>query len=310
MTDLSIIIVNYNTHDHLNKCLSSIYEFTKNLNYEIVVVDNNSSNRDVEKFQNKYPNVKFVFLKRNEGFGAGSNIGAKEAKGKNLAFLNPDIILKENSLYELFKYIENNIDVGICSGLLTNNEGIPQYCFNKFPGIKWEFHEAFGILQSKIIKNLLSHSFIVNEEKKEFEVDWFHGACIVIRKEIFLQIGGFDENIFLYYEDVDLCHRVKKLGFRIICLPYIRIFHYERSSVRSETGIRLYNYHMHKSKIYYMQKYFSVAKIIAIKIMYITGSLSKILMLPFRKKYCKCIKQKYQQYIVIIKVHLNIKVNL
>jgi len=310
--DISVIIVNYNTTIFVKSCLDSMIFQTNGIEYEIIVVDNDSSDRDIEELPNIYENVKFVFLDRNNGFGAGCNFGAKIANGKYLAFINPDIVIKDNVLLGFFKYLETNKDVGLCSGILIDEDGNPQYCFNDFPGIKWEFYEAFGLFQSKVIKKILSHPYIVNNVVNEFEVDWFHGACIFMKRELFLKVNGFDEKIFLYYEDVDLCQKVKKMGYKIVCLPYIRLVHYMRSSVRSVEGERIYYYYMHTSKIYYMKKYFGFTRCLFVRLMFISGTFLKIIILPFRKKFKSNILLRYNQYIVTLKVYLkmNIKLNL
>jgi len=304
--DLSIIIVNYNTSEFLKRCLDSIIKYTKNISFEIIVVDNNSTDRTIEEFPKLYESVKFIFNKENKGFGAGCNTGVNYAFGKYVAFINPDIELINNSLYEFFEYLEKNQDTGLCSGVLIDDNLVPQYCFNNFPGIKWEFQEAFGFMRDKTVNKLLSHNYIKNNTRKEFEVDWFHGACIVMKKNLFVAIEGFDENIFLYYEDVDICQKVKKLDLKIICLPYVRIKHYTRSSVRSGNGMRIYYYYMHINKLYYNKKYLSFSKRIIIRILYVLGSVVKILLLPFRGQFRGERYNKINHYLIIIKVHLNL----
>jgi GT2 family glycosyltransferase len=308
--DFSLIIVNYNTTEHIIKCLDSLFEKTKNIEYEIIVVDNNSIDRSIDKLPTVYNKVRFIFRNINDGFGAGCNYGVKYARGKYIAFINPDITFINNALLEFYNYFEKNSEIGICSGILVDDKEIPQYCFNNFPNLNWEFHEAFGYFQNKLINKLLSIPSITNNEKKEFEVDWFHGACLVMKKDIFINVGGFDEKIFLYYEDVDLCYRVKQMQRKIICLPFVRLIHFQRSSVRIDNGSDIYFYNMHKSKIYYLNKHYSKIYVILIRLIFVLANTLKILILPFRIKYKNNLFLKYRQYSIIIKVHLNIHYEL
>jgi GT2 family glycosyltransferase len=310
MLDLSIIIVNYNTAKFLERCLDSIIRYTEKIAYEIIVVDNNSTENEIQKFPESYCNVKFIFNEENNGFGAGCNTGAKLATGKYIAFVNPDIELVDNSLLEFCIYLDKNENAGLCSGILIDNKNIPQYCYNYFPGIKWEFKEAFGFLRERTVNKLLNHPYIKNNIRKEFEVDWFHGACIVMNKDLFFEINGFDEKIFLYYEDVDLCKKIIDRGLKVICLPYVRIMHYMRSSVRSDSGMKIYYYYMHINKLYYMSKYFNPVKRIIVRIIFILGSIFKLLLLPFRSQFRNDRKNKIEHYLIILKVHLNLRVNI
>lgn len=136
---VTIIIVNYNTADHLKDCLKSIIEFTKQIDYEIIVADNNSTIRDIENFPAMFPNVRFIFRNVNDGFGAGCNCAAKFAKGKYLIFVNPDIVIVDDVIHKLCSFMEENIELGACSPLLMDFEDNIAYNFNEFPNLIWEF---------------------------------------------------------------------------------------------------------------------------------------------------------------------------
>ena len=168
---ISIIIINYNTTDYLLSCLNSIIKETKDVEYEIIVVDNNSPDRKIEEFPQLYPTVNFQFRKVNYGFGDGCDYGVKISKGDYLYFMNPDIILKNNCLLFFLNYLVNHPDVAICSGILTDNIDNPIYTYNKFPGIYWETTEALlGNGENKINKLIKERKLDTNTEP--FEVDW------------------------------------------------------------------------------------------------------------------------------------------
>ena len=302
--DLSIIIVNYNTTDHLDKCLDSLYKFIKTVSFEVIVVDNDSSDRTIEAFTSRYSEAKFYFRKVNDGFGAGCNFGVSKSEGKKLLFINPDIEFIDSSFLKLLEFLEANPDAGACSGLLLDENNSPAYNFNSFPDYSWEFKNAFGIGVDSTISELLSHKNITTSDKSPFEVDWFHGAFLLVDRNVFLTVGGFDEKIFLYYEDVDLQKKIKETGKKIFCLPDVSVKHFTQSSVRSKEGRKTYYYNMHLYKLYYMQKNFGMLKRSVIRVAYILGYLNRIVLLPFRRKFKGRISEKLEHYGLILKLYL------
>jgi GT2 family glycosyltransferase len=298
----SIIIVNYNTHYHLEKCLDSIKKNISGSNYEVIIIDNNSPDRTIEKIAKNYTKYNFFFLKQNNGFGAGCNYGAQKAKGKYLLFLNPDIELIDDSLNNLADFLDNNRNTGACSGLLVDSKGKVSYNFNSFPSYSWEFKEAFGIFINRAIKRLLSNSNITND--KPFEVDWFHGACLMIRKDLFEELGGFDENIFLYYEDVDLQKRIKEKGYKIFCIPKVKMFHATQSSVSSKEGQKVFHFHMHSGKLLYHKKHSGIIKQIFIRAIYIVAYIIKLPLIFLRRKFKGQRKNRFMYNILILKVYM------
>lgn len=306
--DLSIIIVNYNTTEFVSKCIQSIKSNTTLKDLEIIIVDNNSEDRDIESLEKTYTGVKFIWQKNNKGFGAGCNIGVKNSNSDYILFLNPDIEVKKQAVEILLDYIKSNEEVGVCSGILVDQNGNVLYSYNNFPNLLWEFREAYGLFLKSKIRKLTTRKEI--NQKIPFEVDWFHGACIMVRKNIFEKVQGFDENIFLYYEDVDLQKKIKNLGYKIVCVPSAEFFHYERGSVREGNMFKVYHYYMHINKLYYYKKYKMYLKIFVIRFMYITGSLIKIISLVFRPKLWKMLNIRLQQYKIIISIYLNLKPKL
>lgn len=302
--DVSVIIVNYNTSEHLSNCLDSIIKLTDGVEYEIIVVDNNSPQRDIENFPSRYPSVKFNFRNVNDGFGAGCNFGTNVSVGKYLAFINPDIVFKYDSLSAFYGYLENNLSVGLCSGILVNKLEEPIYSFNNFPNLYWEVTEALFANGEVKIKRLLSGKNTDINNGTPFEVDWIIGACIFMRKDLFKKLEGFDEKMFLYCEDVDLQLRLRHCGFKVMCLPNVRINHFTRSSVRTIEGDETYNLNMHRSKIIYMYKHFNFINRNIIRSSYLLGVLIRFLVLPFRKKFRGYKFKKFKQLLIILKIYL------
>jgi GT2 family glycosyltransferase len=301
MLDASVIIINYKTTCHLKNCLNSILLHSKEIDYEILVADNNSEDVEIEKLFTQYPTIKFFMRDVNDGFGAGCNFAVKKARGKYFLFVNPDVIFNDNSIKKFFDFIERNPEVALCSGIQVDENNKPQYSFNNFPNIGWEFREAISRTTDKKIQQLLDEK-LSDKSIKEAKVDWVIGACMFVRSDLFKKIGGFDENLFLYYEDVDLQYRLIKLGYKIKILTEVRIYHYQRSSVRSEEGKDVYYYNMHKSKMKYMQKHFNFFKRNLVRLMFITGMILRLITIPIRKE-----KSAYtsKQVLSVLKIYLN-----
>ncbi len=276
MADVSIITVNYNTSDYLKKCVNSVIRFTEGLDYQIYIVDNNSRDRnELSSHFGSVPSVNIIYNPENKGFGAACNAGAASSEGPYLLFLNPDIEVTDNSIKKMYDYMEENKSAGLCSALLTDSEGKPDYTFNYFPSYSWEFREAFGLEVNRIINKLLSRPEISGNAA--FEVDWNHGACLLVRREIFEEIKGFDENFFLYYEDTDLQFRIKKNNHKIFCLPFLRMIHAQRSSVRSDSGRRIYLYYMHLSRMLFLRKNYGAVRRNIIRSFFITGMFLRLM---------------------------------
>ncbi|HMQ68753.1 MAG TPA: glycosyltransferase family 2 protein [Ignavibacteria bacterium] len=301
---LSIIIVNYNTHEHLDKCIESIQSNLHEIDYEIIVADNNSPDRGIENLRIKFKDVKFYFLDENKGFGSGCNYAVKKSHGKYLLLVNPDIEFINNSVIKLLKFMENDKTIGACSGLLLDQNDMPAYNFNSFPDYSWELKNAYGVGVSNAIIKLLENPDITGAVKRPFEVDWFHGALLLIRRDVYDEVEGFDENIFLYYEDVDIQKKIKESGYKIFCLPEVSVRHFTQSSVRSIEGRKIYYYYMHLNKLYYMKKHFGIIKRSFIRINYIIGYIIRIILLPFRKKFKGRNKEKLEHYLIILNLYL------
>lgn len=278
--DVSIIIVNYNTSEHLSNCLKSILNLTNHIEFEIIVVDNNSRQRDIEDLALKYSKVNFLFRNVNDGFGAGCNYGAKYAIGEYLCFINPDIILLENTLYEFFKFMNQNHNVVACSCLQKDNEDNLINSFDYFPGLVSTLRESFYIGYKKHLHSLLSKKEIL--ENIPFEVDYHIAAVLFVRKSVFNYIEGFDQSFFLYSEDIDICYRLKKHG-SILCLPSEMVYHYFKSTARDDKGKFMRIFHISRSKMIYLYKHFNFFQRNVIRMIMFFGIILRLFYLPFNK---------------------------
>lgn len=297
---VSIIIVNYNTTRFLRNCLNSINGIKERDKTEIIVVDNNSSERTIENFVHEYPDVNFFLRDTNNGFAAGCNFGAENAKGRYLLFLNPDIRFRDNSINVLLNYFEANSNTGIISGVMYDESEKIIYFYNDFPSLSWELSLMYSPLIISKINKL--NSIMEIKENVNFEVDWFHGAFLMIKKEDFLSVDMFNEEYFIYYEDVELCYKVKnQLLKKNICIPEFRYYHSTKSSLSSQVNDDLYTFHMYRGKLLFIRNYSTVKRMVICAAGLVNIS-SRLIILPFWKKYKGFKMQKFRQMLKIIKL--------
>ncbi len=241
----SIIIVNYNTKNLTKNCLNSIFANCKSINFEIIVVDNNSQDSSIEMLKKDFGDkIKLIANNENIGFGPANNQGAKIAKGKYLFFLNSDTIIKSDIFSAIKIFLNSNKDIGVISPKLLLADGSEQErAYGKFPTLFSVIAEKFK--RPKIVKN------------KSLEVDWVSGAALIIRKDIFKRVSGFDEKFFMYFEDIDLCRRVKDFGYKIIVFSEIAVIHLGGKSLNKFSKRKEYYY---KSQNYFYKKYYGNLK--------------------------------------------------
>lgn len=257
MSDLSVVIINYNTKKMTEELIDSILDLSMALNYEIVVVDNSSF--ESEKIDNRFvskKNIKIVFAKNN-GFGAACNEGAKVATGKKLLFINSDIVFEGDVFSPCVSYMHSNTDIGIlgCKLVLKNGE-LDHGCKRGFPTPLASF--CYYLKLDKIFRGskkcgAYRLSYLSNEEINE--VDAVSGAFLMIKKDLFDEIGGFDETFFMYGEDLDLCFRVKQQGMKIVYFPEVVVTHLKgQSGLNTKSKVVLY--HFYNAMIIFYDKHY------------------------------------------------------
>ncbi|MFW9263326.1 glycosyltransferase family 2 protein [Nostoc sp. CALU 546] len=247
---VSIILVNYNGAEILLDCLNSIQKFIDIPNYEIILVDNASSDSSVELVAANYPEIRLVKQIENRGFGAGNNVGAKLATGEFLFLLNTDTILISNILPHLIQLMQADPQVGIIGPKLLNPDRSLQISVSPALGIKGEY-EARQMHQA--YQNISQQSLIEKKFQKIQEVDIVVGAAFFIRSSLFHDLGGFDENFFMYFEESDLCQRAQYRGYKIIYTPDISLIHLKGYSIQKAANVMAIEYR--RSQIYYYQKH-------------------------------------------------------
>ncbi len=306
MPDVSIIIVNYKSSEVLNNCIQSIYAQTKNLSFDITVIDNNSNDPGLHIIKNKFPEINFIFLNENPGFAAGNNTGIKEASGNAILLLNPDTILLNNTIDILYKKLTSDSGIGITGPKIFYEDKTIQNIFipKKIPNLRYMFFEIFFL--DKLLKSIpfFNQYFQYGMDfTKEHEPEQLNGSCLMIRKSVLDEIGLMDQNFFLYFEETDLCFRALKKGYRIIYDPAAEIIHLEGKSSAHLKKRSIYAYY--QSELYFFYKHYGILSFLILYLINLSGYILRLPILPFYLlKYKNFIKITRNFYALVF--HLNL----
>lgn len=299
MKSVSIIIVNYNLTENIRNLLTTIDQNVKDIDYEVIVVDNNSPDRSVEKLTSEFPQFRFEFLNTNYGFGHGNNVGAFKTTGKYLLLLNPDTYLVDNLPLKLYHFAEKHPDCGIIGPRLYFPDGTIQISAAKFPNLKQEIAYHFGLLSIGL--NLIYKLKEKLYKGEYYKVDFVFGSCMFINREVFETVKGFDERYFLLSEETDFCYEVRKnTDYQIIYWRGAKIIHLKSQITGQNVPLRLKL--AYESKLRFFNKHYSAIRVFILRIYIITLFTLKYLTI-FRKKHRR---QDYKEtYLHIIKIYIN-----
>jgi len=261
--DLSVVIVSYNTVNILGECLQAVREASEGLAVETIVVDNNSHDGSPEMVASKFPEVRLIENRDNRGFAAGNNQAISIAEGKYIVLLNSDALLRSNALRNALWRMDANPEVGIAGAQLVGRDGSWQPSARSFPSPLNDFLTLTGLSarfpQSRLFGRV---DRTYADPREAAEVDWVPGAFSIIRHEAFRQVGAFDEDYFLYYEEVDLCRRFKAAGYKVHYWPEIVVVHLGGESSRtvkhltlSSAGSQLMLWRMRSALLYYRKNH-------------------------------------------------------
>ena len=223
--------------DYLFHCLNSIQKSNGSVTWEIIVVDNNSTEGNLDELKARFPDVYFIELDENVGFGKANNIGVEKSSGDYILILNPDTVLEENTLQVMYDYMESNKDAGIAGCKVLNSDGSFQLaCRRGFPTPWVSFTKLFGLQKLfPKVKIFARYNQTYKSINETYEIDSVIGAFMFIRRSVWDEVGGFDEAFFMYGEDIDLCYRVKKKGHKVMYVHTTSIIHYKGISTKRST---------------------------------------------------------------------------
>lgn len=299
MISLNIIIVNWNTKGLLKNCLKSIYKHTSNLDYEVLVVDNASSDGSVEMIEKEFPQVKLIKNEENVGFARANNQAIRKSKGRYILLLNPDTLILNQAIEKMVDFMIKNKKVGILGPKIFGKDGSLQISCYRFDSLSTLF--STNIFFNKLGKGYSYKKFDFNQTKK---VDIVTGACLLTKREVIEDIGFLDEDFFIYSEDADWCFRAKKKDWEVVFYPTAEIIHFGGAScekIQEEASIEAYS-----SRIKFLKKHFNKAKVKAMSALLFIGVFLRLIILFFLI-YLKPIpenKIRLQKYWAVFKWYL------
>ena len=247
MSKLSILIVTWNSQATIRDCLKSIQNTCQNLDYEVLVWDNVSTDDTVKIIQTEFPKVQLFESQQKLGFAGGNNGLLAKANSESILFLNPDTVVIDNSVPKMLEYLKNNSSAVALGPQLLYSDSTFQLSYAKFPNLASEFFTKIYQRSANQKRSVLL-KFLERNSAETKEVDWISGACFMTRKKVLQDTGQFDKNFFLYFEDADLCYRMKSKG-KIIYFPESQVVHVVGSSTKSQNLQT--EYHYRKSQLYY-----------------------------------------------------------
>lgn len=292
--DVSVIIVNYNTMELTRSCLKSIYDNTHDINYEIFVVDNASSDGSVEMIKNEFPDVILLQNKHNLGFGKANNVAIKKSNAKYIFLLNSDTVLLNNSVKLFYDFMEEykEKNIGVLGTILLNKEMQPTMSYGKFFRCSTFLKEEiryFAGRNFRVVITLLKT--IIKYQQKEtvnyindevFEVEYISGADLFIPRVILNEVNGFDEDYFMYCEEADMQFKIARNNYKRVIYNKPQIIHLEGKSSKISNNKRIFLY---VSTIKYMRKNINIYKYFTVKYLYILLMIIDSLLNIIRKEF-------------------------
>ena len=245
--DVSIIIVNHNNRTYLLQTLESLFQDPDASKCEMIVVDNASDDDSVEAVRRNFPAVKVISLSENAGYAKAYNRGVEKASGRNLFFLNNDTNVPAGAIGKLLDIKRNHPYFGIVAPLINNSDGSFQLSWGK------DLHLHTEVFLKFVAEKWHRWRYKRKKGRMNRNVEWVSGACFVIDRSLYKQVGGFDEKFFLYVEDADLGKRIRRLGHKIHLTSEVRIIHHLGQSVAKMQGRALLE--AKRSQLYYYGKH-------------------------------------------------------
>lgn len=251
--DLSIVIVSWNVRELLRACLQALQTTTQTISFEVLVVDNASSDGTVEMVATEFPQHHLIALKENIGFAAANNLGASHARGEIILFLNDDTQVYDHTLDQCVAYLRTHAEVGVLGCQLINSDQTLQPSVRKDPGV---YDQSLILLKIPHIfpSTISSYMCVDFDYQKTQTVEQVMGAFFMMPRAVFDQMNGWDEGYFLWFEEVDMCTRVRAHGYSVVYLSTARCLHHKGASFASNRPLRLQKIWQH-SLLRYMRLY-------------------------------------------------------
>jgi hypothetical protein len=255
MPDLSIILITWNMRKMLEDLLDSIDRYTRGIGYEVIVVDNFSQDGTVEMIKNRFPNVLLIENNENRGVASARNQAFRVATGRYLVTLDADMLLLENSLEKLVRFMDGTPDAGLCGCKLVFPDGTVQPSGRRYPTpLAFLLRRLDFLSFARNSRTLREHEIAEWDRNDSRPVDYVIGACQLIRRQAMEQVGLLDEKIFYGPEDIDFCLRMYQRGWKVYYYAGTRIIHFEQRITKKKIFSRLSWLHL-KAVLYLFKKH-------------------------------------------------------
>ncbi len=324
-TDLTISIISYNTKDLLKGCLNSIYQNAEKIDYEIIIVDNNSSDDSVNMVKEEFPRVKLIVNKENVGFAKANNQAIKRSKGRYILLLNSDTVVISDAITKMVNFMDTHPEAGVVGCTKLNPDLSVQSSVTVLPNLWTVFFrffrfkrllpspkqrrfvgKFFGPILGKTIGSYLGW-YSDNNTTEAKSVDFVTGACFLIRRDAVDDVGLLDENFFMYLEDDDWCLRIKQKGWGIYIYPDAQIIHYVGENIRST--LDTFSLEHCRSRYYYFEKHHGRIVTFLLRLIIVSALIlqeEKLLFLCLFSKKKEIYKKRIYSYLEIIKLSIDV----
>lgn len=254
--DLSILIVNYNTRELTLDALRSVYRSQTNYTFEVILIDNHSTDGSLEAIKEEFPQVKIIENQENVGFAKANNQGIRRAAGRYILLLNSDTIIQPDTLEIMLRFMDQHPNIGAsgCKVVLPDGS-LDKACRRGFPTPSASFYYAFGLAKLfPHVPKFNQYQLSYLDPDDDYPVDCLVGAFMLVRREVIDHVGMLDEDFFMYGEDVDWCYRIKKAGWEIYYYPKTSIIHYKGAGKKRKS--RKVVYEFHRAMILFHRKHY------------------------------------------------------
>lgn len=253
--DASIIVVNYNTRDLTIACLESVFQFSQKFDYEVIVIDNASTDDSVDAIKRTFPLVKLICSETNQGFGGGVCKGIALSQGEFIILFNSDAYLQDNAFYEMITYARQHPLIGELGCRVVGADRRHQPTAGRFPNLRLEIGDHFLRPFTFLPKRLRENCIDANDYQMPAQADWIAGSCVLLRRTAFDEAGGIDDSFFLGDEDIDLGYRLKKSGWQVVYFPQTGIVHLGGASRKMNPKSASYFF---RGRYLFYQKHYSL----------------------------------------------------
>lgn len=275
MIDVSVVIVNWNTRDLLHQTLTTLYKETVDVAFETIVVDNGSTDGSVDLVSSQWPQVSLIAHPINAGFAVGNNLGFRECQGRYILLLNSDVIVLPNAVGVMARFLDAHPDAGCVGCRHLNDDGSLQRSMDAYPSLLNDFLSYTELHRLKIFLPLLRKRFPWwSNHDVTRKIDWVNGACMMVRRKVVEQVGGLDEEFFIYAEEIDWCYRMNNAGWNIYFTPKAEIIHLGGKAMDSVPDRRIILKYIGQNRFY--SKHYSIWRWFIFRFLVLVVAISRI----------------------------------